>query len=886
MNIKESLIFDKNIMSSSVRVSSVCVKHAFFSAILSVICFILIFLFSDRLPYIGNKQFAWSDALYSTGNLFRRNFLSGDSLEYSFSIGMGMESFLWSSFPFSLLNLLTDDLDMQVFLGAIARIMLSAALFDVFLEYLYCKNDKKFVAVSVIYALSAYTIGFYMVTEYINALYFMPLIGFGIVRYLRTGKWMLLSLIYAHTFATFFYLSYITGISSCLMFVGYLIYKNGKDLKKSVRVCITYAISVLMGVALAMYVLLPTFMYIRSNDLINATVKNFWFVHPLSFLSNLCIGQYRGMDNPVPMIYCGIAMIFLFISFFMSKGLDKKIKMLLVGFLVFLLLCTWLRPFYRFIQCGAEPNSFGFRFSFLFIFIICVVAAYEVSHGFEMKHLPVVTALVMVFYPLGMLVQYKMFSKSMQTMNLTGMIINLIMILIWGIVIGNKDKKWFKYAFSCMIIFEVILNGVMMADRMGNSALEDRTNYNLWQMKGKQSAKRVAELATEDGELFYRVKDSFSVTQNQGTQFGYNIISYFNNMNNQQHEIALEDLGYAGSYRLFFDEGGTPFTEMILAEKYEIFPGYRPDTDPAEYLVKRMEHPLSVGFMVGRSIVDYKPVDDRNVFENNNQLASFMTGKDYRIFIPLAEITGDAPVEMMDDGMQLMVDEDGYYLHSDAEVEGGSLKIIIPDSGLDMYAYFSQKESKNISDTPWVYSVGGSTPKMSFIPNLAMPYIIKIGKNENGENNIFLKMKSDRNFEDYTFDDLYIYCFDEAAVDAIWEQLSDSQLSVTEKKDNLIAGNITVDNDEDLLFLSVPYSTYWKAYVDGEETEIIPVIENGFMAIHPGVGSHSIRIVFHDPWLRKGLCISCITSCVLFLIWIGSKKRKAVSFDAEEKYNT
>ena len=75
---------------------------------------------------------------------------------------------------------------------------------------------------------------------------------------------------------------------------------------------------------------------------------------------------------------------------------------------------------------------------------------------------------------------------------------------------------------------------------------------------------------------------------------------------------------------------------------------------------------------------------------------------------------------------------------------------------------------------------------------------------------------------------------------------------------NGFTATITNDGDDNLLFFSVPYDKGFKAYVNGEETEIEKV-NIGFMAVKVnGHKTSQIDFVYTTPLLKEGIIISCI----------------------------
>ena len=76
-----------------------------------------------------------------------------------------------------------------------------------------------------------------------------------------------------------------------------------------------------------------------------------------------------------------------------------------------------------------------------------------------------------------------------------------------------------------------------------------------------------------------------------------------------------------------------------------------------------------------------------------------------------------------------------------------------------------------------------------------------------------------------------------------------------------------------LLYFTVPWSSGWKATVDGAETEIID--SGGMMAMKVPEGEHQIVFTYHTPGFRAGILVSVISFCVFFGFALITKKKIA-----------
>ncbi len=91
---------------------------------------------------------------------------------------------------------------------------------------------------------------------------------------------------------------------------------------------------------------------------------------------------------------------------------------------------------------------------------------------------------------------------------------------------------------------------------------------------------------------------------------------------------------------------------------------------------------------------------------------------------------------------------------------------------------------------------------------------------------------------------------------------------------NEVSGRSVLDQPK-FLFFSIPFSQGWRAFVDGEETEIYQA-NTAYMALELEPGDHQVKLVYRTPWIRAGGVVSlCGVFCfVAYLIWSRRKESR------------
>lgn len=83
-------------------------------------------------------------------------------------------------------------------------------------------------------------------------------------------------------------------------------------------------------------------------------------------------------------------------------------------------------------------------------------------------------------------------------------------------------------------------------------------------------------------------------------------------------------------------------------------------------------------------------------------------------------------------------------------------------------------------------------------------------------------------------------------------------------KSNTISGTLQTASDK-LLFMSIPYSTGWRCYLDEKEIPILKA-NTGFCAVEIPAGAHSVVWKYHTPGLKLALFLSIISYLIFFVL--------------------
>ena len=812
------------------------------AAFLTLLITFFIFYADHRFPTQRLKTYIWSDEFAQyicVIKLFFRNLFSGESLQYTFTQGLGMEIFpeyinICFS-PFNLFFVFIEDANAAAFFAAAFKYASAAAAFALLTEYISGERELQGICFGTAYALCGFALGGYVNIMFLDILYITPLLTLGLIRLYRSGKWIFTALVYAYSFITNFYMGFILGVFSAVFFGALILtglYKADAERKKDLRsLSAKWILSGAVSVMLSAVTLLPAAEYFLSGGEKDSNPPG--FVHPelLEFLKAFIKGGFKGIDSDIPLVYCGAAAVIFALVFFVDGKRKKRDKIITATMLSVLILCTFVPVCNRFIHGGSYPHQFAFRFSFLYSFILCLTAAME-----------------------------------------------------WGYL--RRERKGFsailRILTAVFICADCIVRG---ADTIGDIQ-DDQfpADYDTWTEyndRGNKAGDAMKTAAKEDGISFYRVRTVRSITEDQGSYFGWNTMEIFNSFGNEDLGRLLVKLGIAKSYASISDLGNNPLTDMIFSEYY-ILNDIFADKAPSVGQISRNKNILPPAFMSETGILDFSISNNENVFENLNDLSVALGGE--KCFLTATETFGEGGFsivpEVYPEYTELYADDKYVYIEVPEGMgeENGYAAFKVPESEKGRaYVYITLSDHEIHGsyigiDSPWLYSGEEDNGMFASKKIISRPFIDEI-KNYNGSGQYFYVVFDENSIKKIVCRLPLIYYEDMAAVGRMYEKLEQESLEVSECGEGYIKGKIITEKGGPL-FIAVPYSRHWRLKDKGKKVEIVSVLDKSFMAVDLAAGEHEIELVYDDPYIRAGVCLSLITLICLAGMQMGISCRK------------
>ncbi len=135
-----------------------------------------------------------------------------------------------------------------------------------------------------------------------------------------------------------------------------------------------------------------------------------------------------------------------------------------------------------------------------------------------------------------------------------------------------------------------------------------------------------------------------------------------------------------------------------------------------------------------------------------------------------------------------------------------------------------------------------------------------LGCGSSGENTIRMTFRKNAVF---TFDAIEVIAVPMSAYAEYAQVLREYVLEEIEVGTDRVAGTIAVPETRILQF-SVPYSSGWTAYLDGEKTELLRS-DVMYLSVIVPEGEHRVELYYETPGMKTGLVVSTVT----MVLWLG-----------------
>ena len=822
---------------------------------------------------------------------FRKALRSGDSLLYSWSVGMGMDylgliSYYLAS-PLNLISVLLPESWLLGYFSLLAPVKLGFAgmFFAIFLKRMFEKNDSSITVFGCLYALCAWALGYQWNVMWLDTFALLPLVALGTVALLRDKKFLLYTLsLFLSVYANY-YIGLFTCLFVALLFVCYEICRwNGfvrffQDLGR-IALFSVLAIGMTAILELPAYAALQT-TYSSVNKFpegfkLNIADENTW--KGLLDAMRQVAGNMNGALEPtfkegLPNLYCGVGTTTLAFLFLTCKEVKIRDKICSVLLLIFFMLSFIIRQL-DYIWHGFHfTNMIPYRFSFLFSFVLLYMAyrAWLLRHSFRLwQVLPAVLCTVgIVLCP----------KEEQETVY---WVYNLVFLALYaGTLVyasllrrpkatdSDEVKETFRQQqqtrqqlCSCILLGVFVIELAMNLANFGfHFTGTSVTNYPRGTVYTESILRYMQE--REEDNLFYRTETTHSQTLNDGALNGYHGISTFTSSANVKVTRFMKALGYGAkdTYNRYCFEESSPVANLFLNLKYMLERQSKVEENDYFTDIHQFEKVhllqnnawLPLGFLAENQLlnVDFSSSGSNPLgFQNelfraatgvSGNVWSFITGQDLTITGQDVTITSQT--------------EEGYCAYSSGSSTGTVVyKYIAPTDGLVCISLDLSKKNKfsfwlNGSE---LYNETYSIPQTLAVSQVEMGDVVEVRltckDNEKGKITLHAGILDDGVF---------------------WtgqNKLSRSTLELTKFRNTRVEGTIHCDRDG-VLYTSIPQDGNWTATVDGEPAQIA-LVGDAMIGLLLPEGEHTVSFVYRNKAFSLGWKITLVSTAALIALYV------------------
>ena len=854
--------------------------------------FLMVMLIKGLCPF-GDSAMLYSDAYhqyYPFFLAFRRAILSGESLLYSWDVGLGMDYLgliaYYLASPLNLLSLILPENWMLPYFSLMVplKLGLAAMFFALFLQKLYGHEEIGLSLFGCFYGLCAWALAYLWNIMWLDTFALLPLVMLGMVRLLTQRKFMLYTLTLFLSILANYYIGFFTCVFLLLTFFCYEFCRWGGFKKFCIDLGLMALFSAI-AIAMTAFLELPALAALQTTQ---SSVNTF----PEGFDLNIAdedtwmglldamrqvAGNMNGGLEPtfkegLPNLYCGVFANALAFAFLFCRKVPLKDKISAVLLLLFFNISFIFRQL-DYIWHGFHfTNMIPYRFSFLHSFVVLYMAYRAYLHREEFALWQVITAGVLAvgvmmcadnrFEPLylayngAFLLLYLFILIYPLTFRKSPDEDNEAQVRVYQRKVAAQQKQC--KSFLCMVIaLELVLSLV-------NFGVCFPGTTTAFYPRGKEySASMIRYMHEREwDELFFRAETTHSQTLNDGALNNYHGVSAFTSSANVKVTEFMRKLGYGAknTYNRYCFEESSPVSNLFLGLKYMIERKGLVEENPyftdlhyyGEVHLLENNAYLPLGFLAEPELAELSFEGRENAFDFQNDLFTAATGIDDPVW---RHMYGSVLSITATDATLSNITTDGYCTYT-TEDSGGQVN----------YRYTADREgflcirldlSKRNDFTVYLndmelYSESISLPQMLAVSQVGIGDVVDIrldcGANENGTVNISAALMNDELFREG------------------YSRLSQSVLELDYFSTTEVDGTILCNRDG-LLYTSIPQNGNWHVYVDGEiaETELVG---DAMLAIPLTKGYHEILLRYRNPAFTLGLMVSVGSSAALIGLYL------------------
>ena len=794
---------------------------------------------------------------------------------YSFSKSIGGEMVsLWAYYllsPFNLLFLLIprSAIAMGVSLLIFLKLVSCTVSFAVLLDVKFKQRNWTTLLFALSYGFMSYLSANQFNVMWLDALIGLPLIILGVDALLQKRN----PLYYVFPLSLTILSNYYTGYMICLFLGLYFPYAyltsvetfSWKIFGKQFGRFIFYSV---LSVGLITVILLPTFYSLLGSKGTATTIA--WSLkseyNPLLMASKLFIGSFdfHEMQKGYPNIFVGSLAMFSFLCYFKEKKIARSQRFYALFITVIILISFNIEMFDKLWHAGQLPNWYSYRFSFLFSFWM-VFLGYQ--WALKKTAVGIHETFVYFFLVLAIGIGFILFHQDYLQGWQIALGFGLSMGILYGLILIGRGKASHQKFLISFLVIELLLNSIVTLSRLGYVMNSEFTAYQS-SLADWSTVLRPAE------NEFYRSEKTMLRSKNDSLQVPTYGVSHFSSTFEKETEKFFDAIGVRQGTAYVNYSNGTLLTDALLGIKNTFI-----ETTDATYNErwerKDLEDFSTVAtFDKGRIVTNpnvlsiaypMKPilksmkVPTNHPITMQNQLANALSGTTSPKNI-LKRITYNTDYENIT-GTPVVYQRIQF---KKGQQEGSITLTFTPETDDPIYLEISG----TMGEKDLEMTLNGEP--YAFYPVQNKPVLLNVAKNQKGQPQTLHITVKDDGFE---FSKLELYALDMKLLNERLEKTKAQELKLETFSATHFSGTMTV-LEESTVLTTIPYSTGWKIWVDGQEVETYKILDS-LLGFTISKGAHRIEYRYTTPFLLEGSLVSLASLLLLIFILYRRKKTDA-----------
>ena len=855
------------------------------SGFLALIAMCIAYVYVGMWP-VGSKCAMIVDMHHQYAPLLqqlRDTLLHGDSLLYSFDLGMGT-SYLpligyYLASPLNVILMLFPArlLPEGLLVITLLKNMLSAALMAACLQYVYKKRSYAIPIISVMFSMMMYLIAYSWCIMWLDCVMFLPLVVLGFEKLMRENK----PTTYVLALAYCLYVNYFIAFMLCLFLVLYFFAYSGRQKRTTRDLAVTFlkfsGYSALSAM-LAAFMLIPVALSLGQTSAAGGGFAELW---DANFDIFELIGRHLYDVSPtirsgnLPNLYCGVLAVLLVPLYATTKAIPRRRRGVMLGLLAVMAFSLVLNNVDLLWHGLHSPNDLPYRYSFLYSFVLLLIGYETLIHIRDISAKQIGLSFVGI---LAYIMLEEHFGEDVY--DFRSLYLSLALVAIYTVILllmrYKRAVAEAGYVLLLVVVLAELTTGtgrtfIKMNQSEYFTAHGDYLDNSITEATAKavEAMEALGDEATDDG--FYRVEFMPRRTCVDTAMFDYNGITIFASSNPYENTRFMGGLGYAvNGVNSYLYHAFVPLSDSLFGLRYVAATGDEEvkrlrqsslliekesvTENDVTYTIFENTTALSVGYVVNDVTRDWS-YNFYNPFESNNSLISAMTGSGAQVYeFQTVQAEGDGSVV----GTYAFSAPAGGCIFSAPISEAGHVYAYVDcraADGIDIVANYANEEDS------YDYDFWNVTPYE--------PYIIDAGYMKSGDS-----LKVTINADSTCGGNIYVVRLNEDVFREQIATLASHQMDVTAFTDTRVEGTITAPRDG-MVFTSIEYDPGWTVLVDGQKVETFAA-GNAMLSFDVSQGEHTVTMTFFPSGLAIGLVLSGIGLVLFILILRGLRHPERV----------